>query len=317
MSQATDITLSAHHLTRRYGSGLAVAELDLELRRGEVLGLLGPNGAGKSTTMQMLTGNLAPSSGRIAVCGIDLLEQPKQAKAKIGYLPETPPLYRELTVDEFLRFCGRLHRISRADLAQAVQQAKARCGLSDMGKHLIAHLSKGYQQRVGIAQAIIHQPDVVILDEPTVGLDPNQIREIRTLIRELAVQHSVILSTHILPEVEAVCDRVQIMHRGKIVFADSIDGLRRSQQTEILLLGFARPPTLEAFIAATGVPTAHMRDNGLFQVPCAADSTLAQAITQAAAANDWGLTQMTPERTSLEDVFAELTRIEQSTEVAA
>jgi len=317
MPQATDITLSAHRLTRRYGLGLAVAELDLELHRGEVLGLLGPNGAGKSTTMQMLTGNLAPSSGRIAICGIDLLEQPKLAKARIGYLPETPPLYRELKVDEFLGFCGRLHRIPRAALVQAVQQAKARCGLADMGKRLIAHLSKGYQQRVGIAQAIIHQPDVVILDEPTVGLDPNQIREIRALIRELAAQHSVILSTHILPEVEAVCDRVQILHRGKIVFADSIDGLRRSRQTEILLLGFARPPTLEGFIAATGANAAQLRDNGLFQVPCTANSALAQAITQAATANDWGLTQMTPEHTSLEDVFAELTDSSQNTEAAA
>lgn len=317
MPLATDITLSAHRLTRRYGSGLAVAELDLELHRGEVLGLLGPNGAGKSTTMQMLTGNLAPSSGRIAICGIDLLEQPKQAKARIGYLPETPPLYRELKVDEFLGFCARLHRVPRGEVAQAVQQAKARCGLSDMGKRLIGHLSKGYQQRVGIAQAIIHQPDVVILDEPTVGLDPNQIREIRALIRELAVQHSVILSTHILPEVEAVCDRVHILHHGKIVFADSIDGLRRLRQTETLLLGFARPPSLAAFIAATGASAAQLRDNGLFQVPCSADSPLAQTITQAAAANDWGLTQMTPEHTSLEDVFAELTDAGQNTKAAA
>ena len=307
MSQPTDITLSAHRLTRRYGTGLAVAELDLELRRGEVLGLLGPNGAGKSTTLQMLTGNLAPSSGSISVCGIDLLEHPKRAKAKIGYLPEIPPLYREMTVDEFLLFCAQLHRLPRTELAPAVQEVKARCGLADMGKRLIAHLSKGYQQRVGIAQAIIHKPDVVILDEPTVGLDPNQIRDMRALMRELSANHSVILSTHILPEVEAVCDRVQILHRGKIVFADSIDALRRSQQGEMLLLGFARAPTLDAFITATGAAAAQQRDNGLFQVPCAADSALAQAITQAAAANDWGLTQMTPERASLEDVFAELT----------
>ncbi len=317
MPQPIDITLAAHRLTRRYGTGLAVAELDLELKRGEVLGLLGPNGAGKSTTMQMLTGNLAPSSGSIAVCGIDLLEQPKRAKARIGYLPETPPLYRELNVDEFLAFCARLHRIPRTALAQAVQQAKARCGLADMGRRLIAHLSKGYQQRVGIAQAILHQPDVVILDEPTVRLDPNQIRDIRALIRELSANHSVILSTHILPEVEAVCDRVHIMHHGRIVFSDSIEGLRRSQQTEILLLGFARPPTLESFIAMTGASAAQRRDNGLFQVPCAPDSALAQTITQAAARNDWGLTQMTPEHTSLEDVFAALTRTEQNTEAAA
>lgn len=314
MSQPTDITLSALRLTRRYGTGLAVAELDLELRRGEVLGLLGPNGAGKSTTMQMLTGNLAPSSGSITVCGIDLLEHPKRAKAKIGYLPETPPLYRELNVDEFLTFCARLHRLPSTEIAQAVQNVKSRCGLSDMGQRLIAHLSKGYQQRVGIAQAILHQPDVVILDEPTVGLDPNQIRDIRALIRELSTQHSVILSTHILPEVEAVCDRVKIMHHGKIVFSDSIDGLRRSQLTEMLLLSFARPPTLDAFTQATGISAVKILDNGLFQVACSADSPLTESITQAAASQSWGLTQLIPQRTSLEDVFSELTLNAQAAE---
>ena len=310
MSQPTDITLSALHLTRRYGTGLAVAELDLELQRGEVLGLLGPNGAGKSTTLQMLTGNLAPSSGSITICGIDLLEHPKRAKTKIGYLPETPPLYRELNVDEFLTFCARLHRLARTEIVPAVQTAKSRCGLSDMGRRLIGHLSKGYQQRVGIAQAILHQPDVVILDEPTVGLDPNQIRDIRALIRELSTKHSVILSTHILPEVEAVCDRVKILHHGKIVFSDSIDGLRRSQQTEMLLLGFARPPTLAIFTQATGISAAKILDSGMFQVPCAAESALIETITQAAAAYSWGLTQLIPQHTRLEDVFSELTRTE-------
>ncbi len=310
MTETADITLSAHRLTRRYGATLAVAELDLELKRGEVLGLLGPNGAGKSTAMQMLTGNLAPSSGSVSICGIDLLEKPKLAKAKIGYLPETPPLYRELTVDEFLTFCGRLHRVPRAELPQALKLTKARCGLGDMGRRLIAHLSKGYQQRVGIAQAILHQPDVVILDEPTVGLDPNQIREIRALIREIGGSHSVILSTHILPEVEAICDRVQIMHHGKIVFADSIDGLRRSRQTESLVLGFMRPPALDALKAIPGVKDAQAMENNLFRVLCQQNANPAEAITRTASENDWGLTQLSPERTSLEDVFTQLTRQE-------
>ena len=308
MLPPNDITLSALHLTRRYGAGLAVAELDLELRRGEVLGLLGPNGAGKSTSLQMLTGNLAPSSGSITICGIDLLEHPQRAKAKIGYLPEIPPLYRELTVEEFLTFCARLHRLPRAKIAQAVHTAKARCGLGDMGRRLIAHLSKGYQQRVGIAQAILHAPDVVILDEPTVGLDPNQMRDIRALIRELSMGHSVILSTHILAEVEAVCDRVKIMHRGKIVFSDSIDGLRHSRQTEMLLVGFARPPTLAEFTQATGISAVKRLEDGLFQIHDAPQSTLTETITQVAAAQDWGLTQLMPQHTSLEDVFSELTR---------
>ena len=206
-----------------------MCEINLELRRGEVLGFLGPNGAGKTTTMRMLTGNLAPSAGSVEICGIDLLDRPRDAKARIGYLPETPPLYRELTVDEYLRLAARLHRVSNADLRTALAVAKQRCGLNDVGRQLIGSLSKGYQQRVGIAQAIIHNPDVVILDEPTVGLDPNQMREIRTLIRELGAERSVILSTHILSEVESVCDRVQIMHQGRMVFNDSVIGLKQKQ----------------------------------------------------------------------------------------
>ena len=226
--QIFPITISARGLCRNFGIHAAVREVNLELRRGEVLGFLGPNGAGKTTTMRMLTGNLAPSAGSIEICGIDLLDQPRDAKAHIGYLPETPPLYRELTVDEYLRLAARLHRIASASIRSALDATKQRCGLGDTGKRLIGSLSKGYQQRVGIAQAIIHNPDVVILDEPTVGLDPNQMREIRTLIRELGAERSVILSTHILPEVESVCDRVQIMHQGRMVFNDTIAGLKQN-----------------------------------------------------------------------------------------
>ncbi len=223
------LTISARSLSRDFGAYTAVREIDLELKRGEVLGFLGPNGAGKTTTMRMLTGNLAPSSGSVEICSIDLLDKPREAKTHIGYLPETPPLYRELTVNEYLRLAAKLHRVSSIKIYSALDEVKLHCGLKDAGKYLIGSLSKGYQQRVGIAQAIIHAPDVVILDEPTVGLDPNQMREILSLIRELGTKSSVILSTHILSEVESVCDRVQIMHQGQMVFNDTLSGLKQKR----------------------------------------------------------------------------------------
>jgi ABC-2 type transport system ATP-binding protein len=222
LSNATpETTLSARNLTRSFGSLPVIHNVTLELRRGEVLGLLGHNGAGKTTTLQMLTGCLLPNSGDIDICGIDLLHQPVRAKAHIGYLPETPPLYRELSVNDYLTFAARLRGMGSASASEALAQVRQRCGLDDVGKKIIGTLSKGYQQRVGIAQAIIHSPAVIVLDEPTVGLDPIQIRDIRNLIRELGDKHSVILSTHLLSEVESVCDRVEIMQRGKLIFSGS------------------------------------------------------------------------------------------------
>lgn len=229
IEQSASSTLSVRGLCRYFGTRVAVHEINLELKHGDVLGLLGPNGAGKTTLMRMLTGNLAPSAGSIEICGIDLLGHPSEAKARMGYLPEIPPLYRELTVNEYLEFAARLHRVSNAKIRFIVNRVMHRCGLNNTGKRLIGSLSKGYQQRVGIAQAIIHDPDIVILDEPTVGLDPNQMHEIRDLIRELGVERSVIFSTHALSEVESVCDRVQIMHEGRTVFSDSISGPKQNE----------------------------------------------------------------------------------------
>ncbi len=230
-AQTASITLSVQNLSRCYGNQTVVHDVNLQLMQGEVLGLLGPNGAGKTTTMQMLTGNLAPSAGCIKVCGVDLFEKPRDAKAHLGYLPEIPPLYQEMTVDEFLRFVAKLHQLDSQKIPAALDSAKQRCGLQARGGHLINTLSKGYQQRVGIAQAIIHNPDIIILDEPTVGLDPNQIREIRELIRELGTSSSVILSTHILSEVESVCDRVNIMHHGHLVLDETLAGLKEKDKS--------------------------------------------------------------------------------------
>src|SRR5882672_1904290 len=305
-------TISARGLTRSFGGHTAVNNIDLELRRGEVLGFLGPNGAGKTTTMQMLTGNLAPTRGAVSICGIDLLDEPVSAKSRIGYLPEVPPLYRELTVDEYLTLAAKLHRVARAHRHDAVTAAKQRCGLADAGNKLIGALSKGYQQRVGIAQAIVHAPDVVILDEPTVGLDPNQIREIRGLIRELGGAHSVILSTHILPEVEAVCDRVQIMHHGSIVYSDTIAALKRIESGATVLVGLRRPPPLGEIAALPGIAAVENVEPALFRVQFAAGADSSDALVKQAVARDWGLYQLKPAQTSLEDVFVNLTRREES-----
>jgi len=306
-------TISARGLTRSFGSHIAVNGIDLELRRGEVLGFLGPNGAGKTTTMQMLTGNLAPSRGEVSICGIDIMEEPVAAKARIGYLPEMPPLYRELTVDEYLLLAAALHRVPRARRRDAVAAARQRCGLADTGRKLIGTLSKGYQQRVGIAQAIVHAPDVVILDEPTVGLDPNQIREIRALIRELGGTHSVILSTHVLPEVEAVCDRVQIMHHGNLVYNDTIAALKQMHSGTTVLLELRRPPPLAELAALAGVAAADAIEPTLIRIQFAPGQDPTEALVKLAVARDWGLHQLKPAQTSLEDVFVNLTRREENT----
>jgi ABC-2 type transport system ATP-binding protein len=261
--------------------------------------------------MKMLTGNLAPSHGSVKICGIDMIDNPKEAKALIGYLPEMRPLYKELTVDEYLTIAARLHRVSSGHIKKAVEVAKERCGLGHMSKRLIENLSNGYQQRVGIAQAIIHTPMVVILDEPTVGLDPIQIRDIRALIREVGGEHSVIISTHILPEVEMVCDHVQIIDKGKLVFNGSIDVLKRQRIGNKLLISMRNPPTVDEMLKVAGVTEAEALPGGLMRIRFANDATPAEAIVQAAVQHGWGLHQIAPDQTSLEDVFMQLTYQEQ------
>jgi ABC-2 type transport system ATP-binding protein len=306
-----DFTVEAIGLTRLYGGREAVSNVSFNLSKGQVLGFLGPNGAGKSTTMKMLTGNLAPSNGSVKICGIDMMENPKEAKALIGYLPEMRPLYKELTVDEYLTIAARLHRVSGAHIKKAVELAKERCGLGHMSKRLIENLSNGYQQRVGIAQAIIHNPMVVILDEPTVGLDPIQIRDIRALIREVGSERSVIISTHILPEVEMVCDHVQIIDKGKLVFNGAIDVLKKQRIGNKLLIAMNKPPKAAELLKIAGVEEAESVSDQLVRVRFADGATPAEAIVQAAVAKGWGLYQIGPDQTSLEDVFVQLTYQEQ------
>jgi gliding motility-associated transport system ATP-binding protein len=308
--------IAVERLYRYYGHYLAVDDISFELAQGEVLGFLGPNGAGKTTTMQMITGNLAPSAGRMAINGIDLLDRPRLAKAEIGYLPEQPPVYPDLTVDEYLSYCARLHRVSKGKRDQAVTRAMQRCGLHGVGRRLIGNLSKGFQQRVGIAQAILHSPAVVILDEPTVGLDPNQIRDIRTLIRELGESHGIILSTHILPEVQATCSRVQIIHRGRLVFSESMQALQHRLAGKALLLECAEPPGIDVLqrienitaVESLGGRRARLHFSG---------ANPAALVAACVTAHNWGLVELALDRQTLEQVFVELTCSENSSAAAA
>ena len=320
--------LSRHFTNNKISGGsaytTAVDAISFNLKRGEILGFLGPNGAGKSTTMKMLTGNLSPSHGSIKIAGIDLLDNPIAAKAKIGYLPDTPPLYKELTVDEYLDYCARLNKISKSKLQQAINTTKERCGLVDHGKRIINNLSKGYQQRVGIAQAIIHAPDIVILDEPTVGLDPIQMVAIRKLIKELGETHSVMLSSHILPEIQTVCDHVQIINQGQLVFNASIDQLNQQMQTYSIRMLCQQVIDVNRIKQLNAVDSVSLidNDNRRLRIHCSlADASLqdssqasfvelAQQLIAIAEQNTWGLYEIYAEKRSLEDIFMSLTCLE-------
>lgn len=304
----TPLTLSASNLTRRFGRHEVIHGISLNLRRGEVLGLLGHNGAGKSTTLNMLTGALLPHSGQIEICGFDLINQAMQAKARIGFLPESPPLYREMTVDDFLTFAARLRRLPRPQIASALAETKHQCGLQGCGRKIIGALSKGYQQRVGIAQALVHQPDVIILDEPTVGLDPTQIRDIRLLIRELGNTRSVILSTHLLSEVENICDRVEILHHGRLIYSDSSLKMQQYGHQPGFVVTLLAPPELAELQAIVGVQHVEQLANSQFRVLHTPGSNTSAKLLELAATHGWQAQQLTPLQSKLEDVFVQITQ---------
>ena len=304
--------LQATSLTRYYGDYRAVDNISITLNAGDILGLLGPNGAGKTTTMSMLTGNLSPSHGKILIKGCDLADDPRQAKQSLGYLPEQPPLYRDLTVNEFLRYTARLRKIRGQAIVSAVNKACQRTGLSEVTGRLIGNLSKGYQQRVGIAQAIIHEPDVIILDEPTVGLDPIQIREIRELIRQLGSSHSVVLSTHILPEVQAVCNRVNIMHMGRIVYDDADNEMPEYKE---LIIQLGKDIDVHALLELSSISNVIRQETGRYVIQHHSDSSPAAAIASMAVEQQWGLSELTPSEMGLEHIFVSLTQGEESSEI--
>jgi ABC-2 type transport system ATP-binding protein len=300
--------INVEHLSRYYGKHCAIKDVSFTLAQGEVLGFLGPNGAGKTTTMQILSGNLAPSSGHVEINGYDIQNQPIQAKHSLGYLPDTPPLYKDLNVKEFLCYCAQLHGIPKKTLASAVIKAQERCGLMTVSNRLIANLSKGYQQRVGIAQAIIHNPDVIILDEPTVGLDPLQIREIRNLINELGCDHGIILSTHTLSEVQAVCTHVQIIHQGQLILKESITDLNQQMDTGSVLISTRLKPDLTVLSSLNGVISIDSISDQQIKIAYRLTDNPIQRIIETVISSGWELQELKPIKKSMEDIFITLTQ---------
>lgn len=296
--------LQVDGLGRHFGPRLAVRDVSLQLDRGAVLGLLGLNGAGKTTTLRMICGTLAPSHGSIRIDDVDLIEQPALARRSLGYLPEIPPLTQDTSVSEFLGFAAMLRRVPASRQRDAVARALHRCGLDDVAGRLIRHLSKGYQQRVGIAQAIVHEPALVVLDEPTVGLDPRQVVEIRRLIDDLRQQHAVIFSSHILSEVQALCDRVVILHDGRQVYA----GQPTEDDTEPRYrLRLQNPPGLEALQSLAGIRSVREIGPGLFELLPADDGPALDGILGAAVAAGWQPREFGRCQRTLEQVFLSLT----------
>ncbi|MBF0190739.1 MAG: ATP-binding cassette domain-containing protein [Magnetococcales bacterium] len=313
----TETMIHLSGVTRLFGGVKALDHIDLEVRRGEVMGFLGPNGAGKTTTMRILSGLLAPSEGSVAVAGMDVLENPVEARARIGFLPENPPIYGEMTVREYLAYLATLRRVPGRKLRAAVDRAMERCGLTAVGDRLLRNLSKGYKQRAGIAQAIVHGPDVVVLDEPTVGLDPIQIREIRALIRELGGEHSVLLSTHILPEVRMTCQRVAVIHQGRIVADDTLDALEnRAQGNSVHFLRWKNPPAADLLRRIAGVAGVAPREEG-WLITAAPEADPVPELVRLSAASGWDLRELSQAGGSLEEIFLQLTTREERPEEGA
>jgi ABC-2 type transport system ATP-binding protein len=309
----------ARDLTKKYARNTAVDRISFEVTKGQIVGFLGPNGAGKTTTMRMLTCFLPPTSGGANVAGFDVLEQPLEVKKRIGYLPETPPLYQELRTSEYLRFVGQLKGLSGAELNKRLDFVLERCNVADVKDKVLGKLSKGYRQRVGLAQAIIHNPDVLILDEPTAGLDPKQINETRDLIKSLAGDHTIILSTHILPEVEQTCQQVIIINKGRLVATDSVNNLQNRARGagSVMVEVAARDGQLETAAAqsrleqvpgVTRVIFKNARTSSLvFEVEGHEGRAIRGDLARAVVESGWDLQELRSAAVSLEEVFLQLT----------
>ena len=302
--------IEVQHLTKRYGRVTAVDDVSFRVERGEILGFLGPNGAGKTTTMRILTGYMPATEGKAIVAGFDVFEQPIEAKRRTGYLPETPPLYPDMSVGEYLEFVAKIKGVPASERRQRINEVMERTRIGDMRNRLTGKLSKGYKQRVGLAQALIHNPDVLILDEPTAGLDPKQIIETRSLIKQLAGDHTIILSTHILPEVSQTCQRVVIINKGHVVAVDTPDNLTarmrgsESMYVQVEADGSDAGAALGRIAGVTRVAESDRRGTTIgYEVESEKGRDVRRELARAIVQNGWGLLELRPMRVSLEEVF--------------
>jgi ABC-2 type transport system ATP-binding protein len=316
--------ITVENLTKKYGTKTAIEGMSFQVEKGEILGFLGPNGAGKTTTMRIITGYMPNSDGTVTVDGFDVAEQPLEVRRRIGYLPENPPLYPEMTVASYLRFVAKLKGVQSANMQSEVARVMEKVNITDVQTRIIAKLSKGYKQRVGIAQALLNDPPVLILDEPTIGLDPKQIHEVRELVKGLAGNHTVLLSTHILPEVEQTCHRVIIIDHGKIVAVDTPQNLRSQIQGAARVVLEVEGPSADVTAAVKAVP-------GVVDVRVASESGLRSRfyidgetgrdvrsdVARAVVQKGWGLLELQSESMSLEDIFIKLTTAEDTSSAPA
>ena len=298
--------LQIKKLSHRYSKNWAIRDINIEMHSNEILGLLGSNGAGKSTTMNILCGVLNQTEGDVFINGIDLRKNPEEAKKNIGFLPQKPPVYPDLTVEEYLKHTAKLRSIPKVEIAEAMESAMEKCGLLHMRKRLIRNLSGGYQQRVGIAQAIIHKPKLVIFDEPTVGLDPNNIAEIRTLITEIADDRAVILCSHILPEVQSICKTIKMIEQGKLVFSDTIEAFNDYIEPDTMSLELGNPPAIEELKAIDGVLEVEDKGQGKFRVKFDHHKNVTETLIETGVKSGWKLREAGVEKQSLDLIFAHL-----------
>jgi ABC-2 type transport system ATP-binding protein len=294
------------HLSHKYTSAWAIRDINLEIYQKGIVGLLGSNGAGKSTTMNILCGVLNQTEGNVYIDGIDIRQRPEEAKKLLGFLPQTAPLHLELTVEEYLTYCAFIRNVEKYKVKQAVKEVMEKCGVAHFSKRVLRNLSGGYKQRVGIAQAIIHQPKLVVLDEPTNGLDPNQVLEVRKLIKEIAEERAVIFSSHILSEVQAICKDIKMIESGHMVFSDTMNAFNNYIMPETILVSMDNPPPEEELASIPGITGVELLNDGSIRLRFKASAEISKQIVIMSVQRGWELKEITLEKSSLDEVFAQL-----------